>query len=173
MRNVPCSPRPAWRAEAIALSNWSITHRACVRKDSPASVVRTPRGPRSNKVTPRFSSSILMRLLTPDCRTPSALAAALKLRYSATTSAWTTETRSIPRDNSRQAKKRFSSSANVMRLLAISNHNLESPAGILALPERERRNQRESGNRKSKRLHHFLRLLCTMAIRIARVHPSR
>src|SRR3546814_4783096 len=31
-----------------------------------------------------------MRLLTPDCRTPSALAAALKLRYSATTSAWTT-----------------------------------------------------------------------------------
>src|SRR3546814_3628139 len=68
-------------------------------KDSPASVVRTPRGPRSNKVTPRFSSSNLMRLLTPDCRTPSALAAALKLRYSATTSAWTTETRSIPRDN--------------------------------------------------------------------------
>src|SRR3546814_6711205 len=56
-----------------------------------------------------------MRLRTPDCRTPSALAAALKLRYSATTSAWPTETRSIPRDNSRLAKQRFSSSANVMR----------------------------------------------------------
>src|SRR3546814_20597343 len=47
-------------SDLIALSNWSITHRACVRKDSPASVVRTPRGPRSNKVTPRFSSSNLM-----------------------------------------------------------------------------------------------------------------
>src|SRR3546814_735695 len=74
-----------------------------------------------------------MRLLTPDCRTPSALAAALKLRYSATTSAWTTETRSIPRDNSRLAKKRFSSSANVMRLSAISSHNLGINCRYLSL----------------------------------------
>src|SRR3546814_5931549 len=48
-----------------------------------------------------------------------------------------------------------------------------STAGILALPERERPRQREGDNRKNKRLHHFLRLPCTMAIRTARVHPSR
>src|SRR3546814_1324578 len=48
-----------------------------------------------------------------------------------------------------------------------------STAGILALPERERPRESEGDNRKNKRLHHFLRLPCTMAIRTARVHPSR
>src|ERR1700674_2373929 len=53
----------------------------------PAVVIFRPRGPRSKSDTPSAFSSAPTRRLTAVCRTPSSLAAPLKLRWSATLSA--------------------------------------------------------------------------------------
>ena len=53
---------------------------------NPASVSRTPRVLRSNRRTPRSSSSVLILALTLGWLTPSAVAARWKLRYTATAS---------------------------------------------------------------------------------------
>jgi hypothetical protein len=58
----------------------------------PAFVTRTPAWCRSKIDTPSSSSNSRTRRLMADCRTPSALAARRKLRYSPTRSAWVTET---------------------------------------------------------------------------------
>src|ERR1700731_1279912 len=50
----------------------------------PAVVIFRPRGPRSKSDTPSAFSSAPTRRLTAVCRTPSSLAAPLKLRWSAT-----------------------------------------------------------------------------------------
>jgi hypothetical protein len=61
--------------------------RAFCRNRAPALVILRPRRLRSNRDTPRASSSARTRRLTAVCRTPSSLAAPLKLRWSATLNA--------------------------------------------------------------------------------------
>src|SRR6516164_5832510 len=94
----PVTPRPATPAILDAWSSCARASRACCRNRAPASVTLTPVRCRSNNDTPSSSSSARTRRLTADCLMPNALAAPLKLKYLATTSACAMETELIVAD---------------------------------------------------------------------------
>ena len=80
------------------------------KKRRPASVSRTPRVLRSNRVMPRSSPSTFIRALTLDWLVPSARAARWKLKHSATARVCTKAAMGIrPRRSGDEPDFRFSS----------------------------------------------------------------